>query len=475
MAALLVEHLHEKWKAVAGSSGSRLGLRLRAYTCDDALLIRVPNVTAALLHALGGLRLVLHGLHRHRLVDPLSGSSSDLLLIHWLLLFALLALCTAARPRSPPPELRGRRGRGASSNVEDHRGTGKRIHARRGGLQRWDRGAQIRQVAAAGWSGHHAQLRSTRRPPLPRVPPARGRAWATTQRPAVRAARATLLLLLPTQVCLGEPGTQTGLQGLLRGWLAFSPLAEGVLQQGLRRGPLLGVEVKASRQEGEEALLGERLRHLRVAEPRGRLRDDDEHGSRRRYMKVRRLQFRHLHAGDAQGPDVGPRIVAKARLDNFGRHPIRGADHGVSLGEGVLQLARDTEVCQLGGELLGQQNVPRLDITMYLLVIVKVLKAQQHLSDDDPDLGLPQADAHPPQDVADGAVLAQLHDDHHPGFQVLAKVDPDTEDFHNLRQALASLQDGNFLLHDLVGRGVLKLHGVILIHVYLHDLDGIQI
>jgi hypothetical protein len=118
---------------------------------------------------------------------------------------------------------------------------------------------------------------------------------------------------------------------------------EGVLQQLLRVRPLVIVFDQHSLNEAVE-LLGPFFR----PQPGRRIPGNQEKGSHGMQVAEGWLGLCHLQGSDAQRPQIRPIVVGGVRVllagNDFGSHPIRGANEGISPANCTIQLSTDTKV-----------------------------------------------------------------------------------------------------------------------------------
>lgn len=110
-------------------------------------------------------------------------------------------------------------------------------------------------------------------------------------------------------------------------------------QQIMSRRPLLRINLERKVQEIPKHSRQRRL----ILDRRRSVGGDEPQGAQRRLGEVRRLAFDHLDGHDAEGPDVDFATVLFAR-DDFGGHPVGGADHGGALVVGFVDLGAEAEV-----------------------------------------------------------------------------------------------------------------------------------
>ena len=116
-------------------------------------------------------------------------------------------------------------------------------------------------------------------------------------------------------------------------------LQEIMANKLISRRPTLNIHAKTHAQERLE-LLGQLLWLL---EARGAVGSDEVQGLKGLLVEVGRLRLDHLDGHDAEGPDVDFAAVFLL-LDDFGGHPVGGADHGGALVALLGQLGAETKV-----------------------------------------------------------------------------------------------------------------------------------
>ncbi len=119
-----------------------------------------------------------------------------------------------------------------------------------------------------------------------------------------------------------------------------TPILQKVMSQQLcRRRTALYVDAKTYTQESLELT----AQFLRVLEARRAVRGDQVEGFERFFVEVRGFGFDHFNGHDAEGPDVDFGAVFLL-LDDFGCHPVRGADHSGALAFGFGEFGAEAEV-----------------------------------------------------------------------------------------------------------------------------------
>jgi hypothetical protein len=119
----------------------------------------------------------------------------------------------------------------------------------------------------------------------------------------------------------------------------LAQLKERMLKRPARIRSLLRVHLERLRQ-----IVPERpAQRFRVRDRRRPVRRDEVKRLERVLVQVRRLALDHLDRHDAERPDVdlGPVLLAG---DDFGRHPVRGTDHGGALGVALGDLGTEAKV-----------------------------------------------------------------------------------------------------------------------------------
>ena len=112
-----------------------------------------------------------------------------------------------------------------------------------------------------------------------------------------------------------------------------------MLQQIPRRAPALDFHA----QTRAEKLLQRQGQLLRVLELRRAVGRDQEERFEGFFVEVGRFRLDQLDGHDAERPDVDFAAVFLL-LDDFGRHPIRCADHGGALGFRVGEFGAEAKV-----------------------------------------------------------------------------------------------------------------------------------
>ena len=118
---------------------------------------------------------------------------------------------------------------------------------------------------------------------------------------------------------------------------------ERMLKQLLRVGPLV-VVLDEHRLDEALKLFGPLFR----LEPGRRIAWDEKERPHGMHVAERRLRFRHLQGGDAQGPEVGAIVVGCLRVvlagDHLGRHPVGRPDERVAPPDGPVQLSAHAKI-----------------------------------------------------------------------------------------------------------------------------------
>mmetsp|Transcript_22370 Transcript_22370/g.35922 ORF Transcript_22370/g.35922 Transcript_22370/m.35922 type:complete len:226 (-) Transcript_22370:349-1026(-) len=96
---------------------------------------------------------------------------------------------------------------------------------------------------------------------------------------------------------------------------------------------------------------------------------------------VWRLSVGQLNGSDPKGPNVSLVIIAASLLEDLRSHPARRADERLPLLI-VPQRSRNPEVRQVNLGISAEQNVARLQVPVYLHVVVEVLESFGGLSED---------------------------------------------------------------------------------------------
>ena len=70
---------------------------------------------------------------------------------------------------------------------------------------------------------------------------------------------------------------------------------------------------------------------------------NEPQSAQRTLIEIGWLSFNHLNCHDTQGPDIDL-VAVFFLLDNLGRHPVRCADHGGTLGSLLCELVAESEI-----------------------------------------------------------------------------------------------------------------------------------
>lgn len=125
-----------------------------------------------------------------------------------------------------------------------------------------------------------------------------------------------------------------------------------MLQEFLGGGAAPDVDAETHAQEGLEFL----AEFLGLLETGGAVGGDQVESLEGFFVQVRGFGFNHLNRHDTQGPAVhlGPVFFL---LDDFGSHPVRGADHGGTLALGFGEFGAEAKVgCFLLVPYLGERE-----------------------------------------------------------------------------------------------------------------------
>jgi hypothetical protein len=120
---------------------------------------------------------------------------------------------------------------------------------------------------------------------------------------------------------------------------AATALQEVVAHQLTGTRARLDVDAETDGQEGLE-LLGQLVGLLEAG---GTVGGDEVQRLQRLLVEVRRLGLDHLNGHDTEGPDVNL-VTVLLLLDDLGRHPVGGSDHGRALGALFGELGTETEI-----------------------------------------------------------------------------------------------------------------------------------
>jgi hypothetical protein len=119
------------------------------------------------------------------------------------------------------------------------------------------------------------------------------------------------------------------------------------------------VNAETDAEEGFE-FFGEFLWFLQA---RGAISRDEVKGLERFLVQVGGFRFDHFNGHDTQGPAIDLGAVFFL-LDNFGGHPVGGADHGGALILGFGELGTEAEISDFDVADTIQEDVVRLDISV---------------------------------------------------------------------------------------------------------------
>lgn len=132
----------------------------------------------------------------------------------------------------------------------------------------------------------------------------------------------------------------------------------------------LNIHAQTNRQESLQLL----RQLLGLLEPRGAIRRDQVKRLQGLLVQVRGFGLDHLDGHDAQRPDVDFTAVFLL-LDDLGRHPVWGADHGGALAALLGQFGAEAEVGDLDGSAGGEQDVVGFDVAVDDVLAVQVDEA----------------------------------------------------------------------------------------------------
>ena len=239
-----------------------------------------------------------------------------------------------------------------------------------------------------------------------------------------------------------------------------------ILQQLLRARSALHIHTQTHTQK----LLQLPRQLVRVLKSGRAIRRDEEECFEGLFVEIGGFGLDHLDGHDSERPDVDFGTVFFL-LDDFGRHPVGGADHGGAFGFGFRELGAEAEV-RCGIQLVQtgepkrfskltdldiahavEQDVVALDVSVDDVLTVKMSQTLTGLEADCRDLIFGD-DGIVVDDVGQRATLHELH--HNPQFIVLL-LQERVEEIDNVWM-LAILHDDDLVHDQLLSRLVPKVH-----------------
>lgn len=147
-------------------------------------------------------------------------------------------------------------------------------------------------------------------------------------------------------------------------------LQELVSSKLLRCGSRLDIHTKTHTQESLQLL----AQLLRLLQSRRAVRRNQVQRLERLLIQIRRLGLDHFDCHNAERPDVDFAAVLFL-LDDFGRHPVRRANHGGALGALFGELRAEAEIGDFDAAAGGEEDVVGFDIAMDDVLGVEVDEA----------------------------------------------------------------------------------------------------
>lgn len=213
----------------------------------------------------------------------------------------------------------------------------------------------------------------------------------------------------------------------------------------MRTRPLLRIDLEREPQK----VLEHRRQDVLFLDRRRAIGSNQKQRPQRRLREIRGLAFNHLNSHDTQTPDINLAAVLFAR-DDFGCHPVRGADHGGAFHLGLVDLGAEAEVGELDMTVEVEEDVVGFDVAVDDALGVEELKAMEGLAADGGDLALGHhVKGH---DIGQTAAFHVLHD--HP------EVALDEEGIHEVDDVLVStiFHDEDFIDDEVLFGLLFEIH-----------------